>query len=111
MRHFPVILLLVAIVFFTLVSVTVVLSSTWNDKPVECMSFNSANIIITEKNEEKIFSGLQNTMVRSENGLAEEKVKIPVAIYANFEYNTFTIVEYHEGYDSFCIISEGDNFQ
>ena len=50
-------------------------------------------------------------MVRSENGLAEEKVKIPVAIYANFEYNTFTIVEYHEGYDSFCIISEGDNFQ
>ena len=75
------------------------------------MSFNDANKIITDKNEEKVFSGLQNTMVRSEDGLAEEKVKIPVAFYANFEYNTFTIVEYHEGYDSFCVISEGSNLQ
>ena len=32
---------------------------------------------------------------------------LPVAIYMNLEKKTYSLVEYHPGYDQYCILSFG----
>ena len=51
------------------------------------------------------------TKVRTETGLAGKPVTLPFRLYANEKTATFTIIEYHPEYQTFCVIAYGLEFQ
>ena len=67
--------------------------------------------LLKEKKEDLIFKANQFTKVRNETGLAKRPVVVSIDMYVNPESGTFTIIEYHPTYESYCVISYGNNFQ
>lgn len=96
-------------IIFLLLSFNV-LAGEWNDKPVLCTNINDVLDTIKSKKEILLYKAVQGTKVRTEDGLAEKPVFIPLKIYANLKTGTYTIVEFHSSYESHCVISMGVNF-
>ena len=63
------------------------------------------------KKEELVFKAVQFTKVRTETGLAKKPVGVAVDMYVNPETGTYTIIEFHPTYKSYCVISYGTKFQ
>ena len=90
---------------------TLVNAGEWNEKPVMCASKEETFGVINEKNETLIFTGSEFAKVRSETGLAKKPVGVAVDMYVNPETGTYTIIEFHPTYKSYCVISYGTKFQ
>ncbi len=83
----------------------------WNDKPIICADKQETFRAIKDKKEDLIFKATQLTKVRTDSGLARKPVGVSVDMYVNPETGTYTIIEYHPTYKSYCVISYGMNFQ
>ena len=83
----------------------------WNDKPVMCVFEKEIEKVLELKGEKLIFVGKQLTKVRTETGLAKKPVTNPFRLYVNKETGTFTVLEYHSSYETFCFIAYGLEFQ
>jgi len=86
------------------------IAGEWNEKPVLCTNKKDVLNTIQSKKEILLYKAVQGTKVRTEEGLAEKPVFIPLKIYANLLTGTYTIIEFHAAYDSHCVISIGENF-
>ena len=49
--------------------------------------------------------------MRTETGLAKNPVSIPLRLYVNKKTGTFSVLEYHPSYKSFCVIAYGSEFE
>ena len=98
----------VALCLFVTVCVS---AGEWNDKPIICANEQETFRAIREKKEDLIFKANQFTKVRNETGLAKRPVVVSIDMYVNPESGTYTIIEYHPTYESYCVISYGNNFQ
>ena len=67
--------------------------------------------VLELKGEKLIFVGKQLTKVRTERGLAKKPVTTPFRLYVNKETGTFTVLEYHSSYETFCVIAYGSEFE
>ena len=83
----------------------------WNEKPVMCAFEKEIEQVLELKGEKLFFVGKQLTKVRTETGLAKKPVGVKLDMYVNPETGTFTIIEFHPTYKSYCVISYGMNFQ
>ena len=83
----------------------------WNEKPIMCANKMETFNAINSKEEELIFKATQFTKVRTESGLAKKPVGVAVDMYVNPVTGTYTLVEFHPTYESYCVISYGTNFQ
>ena len=82
----------------------------FNDKPVMCGNDEEMFGTISLKDEIKMWEATQLTSVRDPdepNGIREMPAMLPVAIYMNLENKTYSLVEYHPGYNQYCILSFG----
>ena len=99
----------IAILLFAIVPQ--VNAGEWNEKPIMCANEAETFDAIRSKEEELIFKALQLTKVRTDVGLAKKPVGVAVDMYVNPETGTYTLVEFHPTYESYCVISYGTNFQ
>ena len=83
----------------------------WNEKPIMCANEIETFDAINSKKEELVFKAVQFTKVRTETGLARKPVGVAVDMYVNPETGTYTIIEFHPTYESYCVISYGTKFQ
>ena len=83
----------------------------WNEKPIMCANEVETFDAINTKKEELVFKAVQFTKVRTETGLAKKRVGVAVDMYVNPETGTYTLVEFHPTYESYCVISYGTKFQ
>ena len=90
---------------------TLVNAGEWNEKPVICASKEETFGVINEKNETLIFTGSEFAKVRSETGLAKKPATLPFSFYINLQTGTYTIIEYHAEYETYCVIAYGTNLQ
>ena len=96
---------------FFMVLYTTTQAGEWNDKPIICADEQETFRAIKDKKEDLIFKANQFTKVRNETGLAKRPVVVSIDMYVNPESGTYTIIEYHPTYESYCVISYGNNFQ
>tara|TARA_Y100000588_G_C13777990_1_gene721089 strand:+ start:243 stop:584 length:342 start_codon:yes stop_codon:yes gene_type:complete len=87
------------------------IAGEWNEKPVMCASEEETFQSLKAKGEKIFFMGNGFTKVRTETGLAHKPVTLPFRIYGNLETGTFTIIELHPDYNTYCVIAYGVNFQ
>ena len=90
-------------ILLALSPIMVPIAGEWNEKPVMCADEEETLQSLKEKGEKLLYMGLGFTKVRTETGLAHKPVTLPFRIYVNSETGTFTIIEYHPEYKSFCI--------
>ena len=83
----------------------------WNEKPVMCADEKETQKALNEKEENIFFMGNGFTKIRTETGLAKKPVTLPFRLYVNKETGTFTVVEHHPEYKTYCVIAYGVNFQ
>ena len=83
----------------------------WNEKPIMCANEVETFDAIKSKEEELVFKATQLTKVRTDAGLAIRPVAVSVDMYVNVTTGTYTIIEFHPTYESYCVISYGTNFQ
>ncbi len=94
-----------------LVVSSVVYAGEWNEKPIMCSDEVETFDAINSKKEELVFKAVQFTKVRTDSGLARKPVGVAVDMYVNPETGTYTLIEFHPTYKSYCVISYGANFQ
>ena len=94
-----------------LMPILVPIVGEWNEKPVMCASEEETYKTIDEKEEVLIFTGLEFAKVRSESGYKVKPATLPFRFYVNLETGTYTVIEYHPEYASYCVISYGVNLQ
>ena len=99
----------IAILLFAIVPQ--VNAGEWNEKPIMCANKIETFDAIISKEEELIFKATQLTKVRTDVGLAKRPVGVAVVMYVNPVTGTYTIIEFHPTYESYCVISHGTNFQ
>ena len=99
------------LLLFFMVFYSITQAGEWNDKPIMCGDETETFDAIKTKNEELIFKATQITKIRSETGLAKNPVVLSMDMYVNPATGTYTIIEYHPSYESYCIISFGEDFQ
>ena len=90
---------------------SMVYAGEWNEKPIMCADEVETFGAINSKKEELVFKAVQFTKVRTDSGLARKPVGVAVDMYVNAETGTYTIIEFHPTYESYCVISYGSNFQ
>ena len=100
-------LILLGLLFVALTLV----AGSWNDKPVMKKKKKEIEKVLEMKGEKLIFAGKQLAKVRTDTGLAKRPVSIPFRLYVNKKTGTFTVLEYHSSYESFCVIAYGVEFQ
>ena len=106
MKNIVIIILVILFVFeFALIA------GEWNEKPVICASEEETFKTLNQKEEKLLFMGNGFTKVRTKTGLAQKPVTLPFHIYGNLETGTFTVVEHHTTYKTYCVIAYGINFQ
>ena len=104
-------LFMVVCLLFCMVGYTITQAGEWNEKPIMCSDKIETFSAIKAKNEELIFKASQLTKVRTETGLAKRPVAVSVDMYVNPKTGTYTLIEFHPTYESYCVISYGVNFQ
>ena len=102
---------MVVCLLFCMVGYTTTQAGEWNEKPIMCSDKIETFSAIKAKNEELIFKASQLTKVRTETGLAKRPVAVSVDMYVNPKTGTYTLIEFHPTYGSYCVISYGVNFQ
>ena len=102
---------MVVCLLFFMVGYTTTQAGEWNEKPIICANETETFQAINTKKEELIFKASQLTKVRTDTGLAKRPVAVSVDMYVNPETGTYTLVEFHPTYESYCVISYGVNFQ
>jgi len=102
---------MVVCLLFCMVGYTTTQAGEWNEKPIICANKKETFDAINTKNEELIFKATQLTKVRTDAGLAKKPVSVSVDMYVNPETGTYTLVEFHPTYESYCVVSYGINFQ
>ena len=95
------ILLTIFVLFIGIVVYKDASAVEWQEKPVVCMQKGVLEAGQKERGEVLIAVGVQETTV---------PVWLPVSIYSNPITRTYTIVEYHPGYESYCLISYGQDW-
>ena len=103
--------ILIALVGLTLAYSCRLEAGEWNDKPIMCVFEKEIKKVLELKGEKLLFAGKQLTKVRTETGLAKKPVSTPFRLYVNKESGTFTVLEYHPSYETFCVIAYGVEFQ
>ena len=104
-------LLITLLVLFTAVAVyTDANAGEWQDKPIVCANESEIKQGLANRGEIKLFESIQITPVRDTTGLSEIPVYLPLSIYVSPKTKTYTIIEYHPGYDTYCIISYGTDW-
>ena len=83
----------------------------WNEKPIMCSDKKETFDAIKVKNEVLIFTGVEFAKVRSETGYAVKPATLPFKFYVNFKTGTYTVLEHHPSYSTYCIIAYGVNLQ
>ena len=83
----------------------------WNEKPVMCANQKETQEVIYTKNEKILFIGKGFSKVRTETGLAHQPATLPFRFYVNLDTGTFTVLEYHPEYNTYCVISYGVDLQ
>jgi len=106
-----IIFIIAALVGLTLAYSCRLEAGEWNDKPIMCVFEKEIKKVLELKGEKLLFGGKQLTKVRTETGLAKKPVSIPFRLYVNKETGTFTVLEYHPSYETFCVIAYGLEFQ
>ena len=96
---------------FYMVGYTTTQAGEWNEKPILCANETETFQVIKSKKEELVFKATQLTKVRTDTGLARRPVGVAVDMYVNPETGTYTIIEFHPTYESYCVVSYGTNFQ
>ena len=96
---------------FYMVGYTTTQAGEWNEKPILCANETETFQVIKNKKEELVFKATQLTKVRTDTGLARRPVGVAVDMYVNPETGTYTIIEFHPTYESYCVVSYGTNFQ
>ena len=107
---------LIVLLFLTVYSCQPVSVSAgeWNNKPVICADKEETFSVISEKEQRLFAVAKQLTKVKDPdegNGLSDIPAILPWALYVNLETGSYTVIEYHEGYQSFCIIGFGVDFE
>ena len=102
--------MVVSLLFF-MGDYTTMQAGEWNEKPIMCADEVETFSAINSKKEELVFKATQFAKVRTETGLAKKPVGVAVDMYVNPETGTFTIIEFHPTYESYCVLSYGYNFQ
>ena len=88
-----------------------VFAGEWNEKPIMCADKKETFDTIKAKNEVLIFTGLEFAKVRSETGYAVKPATLPFKFYVNFKTGTYTVLEHHPSYSTYCVIAYGVNLQ
>jgi ABC-type microcin C transport system permease subunit YejE len=101
-----IIALLIYIAFFKSAS-----SAIWQDKPIMCASKDEILMALDERSEIVRFYAMQETKVWDGEDLKEQPVSLKLAIFVNSETKTYSIVEAHPTYKTFCVVSYGENFK
>tara|TARA_B100000579_G_scaffold71326_1_gene54480 strand:+ start:2981 stop:3337 length:357 start_codon:yes stop_codon:yes gene_type:complete len=87
----------------------------WNRKPVLCGEDIEIFPLLAAKNEILLFKGNIKSKVNdpdNDDGISDNAVNLPFAMYANMETKTFTILEYHNApYNVFCLVGVGENLE
>ena len=102
---------MVVFLLFFMGGYTTTQAGEWNEKPIMCANEVETFEAIGDKKEELVFKAIQLTKVRTDTGLAKNPVAVALDMYVNPETGTFTIIEFHPTYESYCVISHGVNFQ
>jgi|TARA_R110000782_G_scaffold207162_2_gene295671 hypothetical protein len=92
------------------IAIGIALAGEWNEKPVMCEQKQVALDAVRAKGEIPMITGVQSAKVRTEQGLADAPVHIPLQIFVNLKTKTFSILEFHPSINSVCIIGYGDDF-
>ncbi len=79
----------------------------WQDKPIVCTQLEEIKQGLAARGEIKIFEAIQITTVRDMDTLSDTPVYLPLSIWVNPKDKTYTIIEFHPGYNSYCVISYG----
>ena len=82
-----------------------------NEKPVMCADNKETEKVLNQKEERLLYMGKGFTKVRTQSGLAKKPVTLPFRLYVNEKTGTFTIIEHHPEYGTFCVIAYGIDFQ
>ena len=83
-------------------------------KPVLCGNEIEILGMLSSKEEDLTFEAIQTTPVLSpdtDNGVRAMPAMLPIAVYMNINEKTYSIVEYHPGYDQYCIVSLGGSIK
>ena len=84
------------------------------EEVVICADKEETFSVISEKEQRLFAVAKQLTKVKDPdegNGLSDIPAILPWALYVNLETGSYTVIEYHEGYQSFCIIGFGVDFE
>ena len=104
-------LLIAILILFTAVAVyTDANAGEWQDKPIVCVTESEMKQGLANRGEIKLFESIQITTVRDGTGLSEIPAYLPLSIYVSPTTKSYTIIEYHPGYESYCIISYGTDW-
>ena len=110
-RNEIIIWIFVAIIGITLAYSCRLEAGEWNEKPVMCADEKETFEAVFRKKEKLLFTGLEFAKVRSETGYAVEPARLPFKFYVNFKTGTYTVLEHHPSYSTYCIIAYGVNLQ
>lgn len=105
-------LLLFILVLFTAVAViTDTKAAEWNEKPVICSTWPELDEALIERGEILFSTAIQTTAVKDGfGGLSDKPAYLPFSIWINPKTKTYTIIEYHPLYDSYCVLSQGTDW-
>ena len=81
----------------------------WQNKPILCLEKQEIlDKLEAENNQALDWNALQTTYLITEDGkLATDVIYIPVTMYSNKETGSYVIVEYHEQFARYCVLSQG----
>ena len=86
-------------------------AAEWNEKPVICEQKEVFEKLMVEQNKILLGTGDLLATVRTPNGYSDTPAILPMRVYINPTTNDWTIAEYHQGYNSVCVIGFGANWQ
>ncbi len=98
------------IVLCLFLNIPLALAGEWNDKPVMCEQKEVALNAVKAKGEIPMFTAVQSTKVRDNDGLSDIPAHVPLQIFVNLKTKTFSILEFHPSYNSICVIGYGDDW-
>jgi len=88
-----------------------VFAGEWNEKPVICEQKEVFEKLMVKQNKILLGTGDLLATVRAKDGYSPIPAILPMRIYINFTTKEWTIVEWHQDYNSYCILGFGGNWQ
>ena len=82
----------------------------WNDKPVMCEQKEIFEKTMVDRGEIIFSKGDMLAKVRTKDGLSDIPAVLDLRIYINPQKSTFTIAEFHNDYNSVCVLAYGENY-